>query len=108
MSKPRGYYFERLLRLLRPRSLRSPLADWLRLTLMWLVLAGTLPWIVSIMLIAWLSGNGEVLHRNWGEGFGWLYLAAVLVWVIPASAWSGYLIYRDRHEVDYSEDQWYD
>ncbi|UUV32072.1 hypothetical protein NQK81_01105 [Amycolatopsis roodepoortensis] len=67
MSKPRGYYLGRLLRLLRPRN---PIADWLNETLIWLVLAGTVLWIASSMLIACLSGNREVLRRGWDEGFG--------------------------------------
>ncbi|WP_410646336.1 hypothetical protein [Amycolatopsis sp. cmx-4-54] len=99
MSKPRGYYYDRMLGRL---PAKGPFTDWLVSTVLYLVLASVLLWIVSIVPIAWVTGNLPALRGGWGDGLGWLYLAAVLIWVIPASAWSGFRIYQNRHKTDYS------
>ncbi len=88
MSKPYGYYLDPVLDRLKGVG---PVKDWLLCTVVFTSLAMVVGWMLSAPLIVWLFVPG---FDEDGD-FGWVYVVAVLAWVVPSSTWAGWRIHRD-------------
>jgi len=98
VSKPYGFYMDPILDWAGRK--RPRFVEWLLVVAMWTVGAGAVLWLIPFLifcLTVWSAYAARVraLVDNPGDMW-WRYLVCVAVWVVPAAAWTGVGMLRDR------------